>query len=386
MLRKEDSLVSSDDESTLSRGVGPRSAPAACGATCRQRSEQEASPETPTRSATKPLDSGAPQRVAGRSAKKGVAKRTLKRRPSSGRPPAPNVIAVQCLWGGSCRIPTVIWPTTVRGDKNFMPIHEHLYWLRRACDQTKGQTHWSDRFQYAVSKLRKELRAGLEDASFVSGGTETQIPDLVDEDIEARQTMSRLQVAKRKRLPADMTEVTVSLAGTPVVVRVHERPFEVEATPEAIIAVVRFCRQRVQDTPIILAKQKSVAALDSPQSTGTPSSACTSPAAAGDGDHFCFNKSACPGVLQKVTWHPSVNAWCAHYKAADGTPKQTRFVVRVSSPAQADRFRKDGGQGNYLDRFNMQRRVKYIDAIEYWNTQDCSTRDRIKIDDQGSQG
>ena len=86
------------------------------------------------------------------------SKRLLKRRPSAGRPPELNCIDVQAVWGGHMKVPTVIWPLLERDGRRFVPIHERLFWLRRVCDEKKGQTHWSDTFQYAVSKLREVLK------------------------------------------------------------------------------------------------------------------------------------------------------------------------------------------------------------------------------------
>ena len=43
----------------------------------------------------------------------------------------------------------------------YIPVHERLFWLRRACDERRGATHWTARFQHAISELRAVLRKGI---------------------------------------------------------------------------------------------------------------------------------------------------------------------------------------------------------------------------------
>ena len=80
------------------------------------------------------------------------------------------------------------------------------------------------------------------------------------------------KAAKRWAAPLSSTVVSLELAGHMVQVRVHERPFEVEATPEAVKAIIEFCRQRLQDDPIILKRGNA-----HKRGTSSPAPAVASP-------------------------------------------------------------------------------------------------------------
>ena len=64
--------------------------------------------------------------------------RSLKRRASDGKPPELLCMNRLCVWGKHVRAPAVVYPLTRRDGRLYMPIHERLFWLRRACDKKMG--------------------------------------------------------------------------------------------------------------------------------------------------------------------------------------------------------------------------------------------------------
>ena len=81
----------------------------------------------------------------------------------------------------------------------------------------------------------------------------------------------------------------------------------------------------------------------------------------------------CPNLLRQVTWQPSVRAWAVHIKATDGSTAQHKFLVRAPKCGLAQQGVDQKGV------FNESRRQKYVEAIAYWNTADCSKRPRIEL-------
>ena len=86
----------------------------------------------------------------------------------------------------------------------------------------------------------------------------------------------------------------------------------------------------------------------------------------------------CPSITGKVTWQPSHSAWCIHGKREGGVALKNR--VRVGGRKEAGFFKPAGhGCKNAREIFLIERRKAYIAAIELWNKEDKSTRERIEV-------
>ena len=83
--------------------------------------------------------------------------RKLKRRVSDTRPEIAKAGNMVCVWGGDVKKPVVVQPIWEEAGKAWMSPNEHWLWLRRACSE-KGMTHYKEKFQSAVSALRRELQ------------------------------------------------------------------------------------------------------------------------------------------------------------------------------------------------------------------------------------
>lgn len=87
----------------------------------------------------------------------------LKRRVSEVRPPEVRCTSRLCVWGSKVRVPHVVHPTVRTPDmREWLVVTEHAHWLRRACAPEKGSTHWTARFQEAVTDLRKFLKNAMD--------------------------------------------------------------------------------------------------------------------------------------------------------------------------------------------------------------------------------
>ena len=314
--------------------------------------------------------------------------RPLKRRASGARPDDLQCVSRLCLQGGDVKAPAVIHPLVKHGDKVFTPIHERLYWLRRACAE-QGTTHWTERFQHAVSELRRVLKEGLLANTDVVGQAARKAKEalgLEDEDVE-------LPSGKKPRkrtaaLPQSMAEAAVTLGGCTLNLRVHERPFEIEATPEAVMAIVRFCQERLQDDPIVLKKdQKREASAEGAPAASAPSGSASAPevaasaagSASASSSGFRLGAADCPARLGKVTWHPSVRAWAVHYKDKSRKTHQRRVSVRLPKASGSGSFLESTSPEDQAKAWAEARRSAYVEAINLWNELDHSTRERIEL-------
>ena len=343
----------------------------------------------------------------GKKAKKPAAKpknglgRTLKRQASTGKPVELKCEPRLCIWGGRLRAPAVVHPLSKRGETLWVPIHERLFWLRRACDPAKGQTHWSAQFQHAMSELRQALRKGVRDA--IADPVEKAAAKVRQElGLDDEEDKEEDATRPRKSLGARSLEaVTIELDGQKLNVRVHERPFEVEASAEAVCAIVSFCRKRLEDDPLLLKRDiraaAAAASLASAVADGTAESSASAltDGMAGDGvvvstaaasstsasasstsaSAFRLAVDACPNVLHKVTWHPSVKAWAAHYKDGAGKTQTRRFYVKLGKRTFAEHAAGTGAAD--CASWAEARQTAYRKAITFWNSNDRSKRERI---------
>ena len=163
----------------------------------------------------------------------------------------------------------------------------------------------------------------------------------------------------------------LTLAGTMVNVRAHERPWEVEATPEAVMAVVNFCLERLEDEPIILKKEERAAALQDVSASASASASSSSALVPAVG--FSLSTPNSLGVQDRVTWHPSVEAWAVHFKNRQGKRVQKRLLVRLPK-----KFEQEDIQIATAAKMERRREL-FREACLLWNREDMSSRDRIEI-------
>ena len=308
--------------------------------------------------------------------------RALKRKPSLGAPAAVQCAPRLCVWGGSVKQPAVVQPTVQRGALTFFPIHERLFWLRRACGD-RGTTHWTSRFQHAVSALRRVLKDGVSAHAATTASARKHVAwqDAKDalglraDEAGGQGAAPPKRPRPAARLPPETEAVRVLVGEVSLQVRAHERPWEVEATAEAVMAVVDFCRARVEDVPIVLRRDAKHG--EEGEGAGSSASASAAPAVASaqaSPRGYALEAASCPAVLGKITWHPSVKAWAAHYKDKAGAYKQKRFGVRMPRASLGSGAATEGD----ADKWAQARRQAYDEAIRFWNEQDSSKRDRIE--------
>ena len=96
---------------------------------------------------------------------------------------------------------------------------------------------------------------------------------------------------------------------------------------------------------------------------------------------FCLAAESCPTFIGKITWHPSVTAWSAHYKDENGKVLQKRFLVRA--PSHSRSFLDHAAGGNGGQGWAAARRAAYEAAVRFWNEADRSTRDRLELAKSG---
>ena len=314
--------------------------------------------------------------------------------------------------------------------RSVLVVHEHHWWLRRACAR-KGSTHWTEHFQFAISELRRVLDAGVRaHIEQARGGLKAAAGRLgfdlgkeaAEQGAESQEGLAACEeprTRRRARAPLGMDFVEVPLGAASVQVRATARPFEVLATPESIAAIVAFCRARVeQETPPLRKRRRSAAARAAPVSTGAgavedaaapavedaaapavedaaapaahtgQASALVAAAPAADGGQasagFVMPTPGCPGILGKVTWHPSVKAWSVHYKTAAGEYRQKRVFVKV--PLQRSAFADAADRAAHAVAWAQAKREAYEEALALWNEVDRSTRERIPLGASPSSG
>ena len=106
-------------------------------------------------------------------------RRTLKRRLSEQPKPSEPVATDRmiCVWGGAQRHPAVV---AIAG--TWMNLNEHKLWMRRACC-VKGQTHWKEGFQSAISALRRECQTLIHNACNPTADLRASL-DLSDDELD----------------------------------------------------------------------------------------------------------------------------------------------------------------------------------------------------------
>ena len=281
------------------------------------------------------------------------APRQLKRNASLGQPSGLTCQSRLCLWGDNFKAPAVIHPVHRRDGQWFFPIHERLYWLRRACGD-KRTTHWTQTFQQAVSSLRRHLQAGIRLKVDAFAAATEQARTALALDGEDEEPTPRKQ--QRIRVPVGVEVVGVEVGAVTVKVRVRERPFEVETTAEAVMAIVGFCTAAIE--------------------TSSAARTSAAPASAnGEKKSFAFAAQDCPAVLGCVTWHPSVGAWAVHFKNEHGATQVKRVFGKRISATYIER----AASAESKESWAATRRHTYLEAIEAWNTLDRSTRSRIPL-------
>ncbi len=213
------------------------------------------------------------------------------------------------------KAPHVVYPLVRIGDeKTWVTITEHAYWLRRACEERKGQTHWNELFQSAVSELRRTLKTSLDQKTDAPEAERRKLRaqlGLADEDRD--EDMVKPQ---RKRARTSEPEAKVMLGETELTVRVQERPLLVEATPKSVLAIIAFCQSHVRaGVPKLKKDQPKPASKESLEED---------PVA-----HYSLPEVVCQPILGKLTWHPSVCSWSIHWRDSAGKLKQKRVTPRA---------------------------------------------------------
>ena len=236
--------------------------------------------------------------------------------------------------------------------------------------------------------LRKGIRTKLDATSSTAEALRDALGLESEGEGEGKGEEMDKKAAKRWAAPLSSTVVSLELAKHMVQVRVHERPFEVEATPEAVKAIIAFCRQRLQDDPIILKRgnaQKRGTSSPAPAVASPPGPASgpdvDSASASASRSGFCLAAESCPTFTGKITWHPSVKAWSAHYKGENGKTLQKRFVVRA--PPHSRSFLDHTAGDNEGQGWAAARRAAYEAAVRFWNEADRSKRDRLELAESG---
>ncbi len=312
-------------------------------------------------------------------AKAPARERKLKRRVSDTKPEEAKATSMICIWGGVVRTPVVAQPVWTEAGTTWMSPNEHWQWLRRACC-TRGLTHYKELFQSAVSALRRELQNGLKAANDPDpAGALRAALDLESDDDDDGQRSGKKKAAcpPRTRRPAALPKtVDVMVGDVKMKVQNKLRPLRVECTEASVNGVIAFCRKHVLDGKADLKKYR--VREDGGQ--------------AAERSTFVMPTDDCPIILGKVTWQPSHHAWCVHGKAGSGATFSTRVRVSGLDPHQpagngiGGSFLKPAEKRGCVDgkeSYNIERRSRYIEAIEIWNEKDKSSRDRILVPKRG---
>lgn len=281
-----------------------------------------------------------------------------------------------CVVGGTIKAPVVLRPHVDGQGKEWILISEHLPWLRRALG-ANGSTHWSEALQSAVTALRAELRSKLQDArqAATAGGQQEQLRQQLQlEDAGVRKAKSF------RRLKGDsvMNAQKVTLQGVDIEMLNSARPLAVAATAQCVQALVRFCRDHISKGGFQLKGHRRDKPVEEDVAPAPPPAEATPTASV---ETFHMPAASCPGHLGKITWHPSVTSWAAHWKDGSGRGVVTRFAVKVEADSVQGLLRRASGQGEAKETFAGKRRRRYEEAIVFWNEHDKSKRERIALPD-----
>ena len=220
-----------------------------------------------------------------------------------------------------------------------------MIWLRKACSK-KGQAHYDLVFQSAINELRRTLKVQIEKSRSVES----------KEQIRMRETLclsddEGAPPTKRGRhSPADT--VTVSLDGVGICMKTLTRPLMIQATVAVANALIAYCVSHIESGVIALKKDSS--------STSTVTTL------------FQMLLPSREPVHGRVTWHPSCQAWAVHYKDAAGSHLTKRFKMETVRTLISS-------ASTVKEHFKCAQEAEYAKAIEFWNSDDKSTRDRIAV-------
>ena len=253
-------------------------------------------------------------------------------------------------------------------------------WLRKAtCDS--GLTYYTAAFQYAITEVRnvvkKQVEVGLSPAA--SGIREMRERLGLDDDDEKGER-AKGDAAKgdapgsgKKNRPRGRhrpAHVEVNLDGVTLEVKPFLRPLLVRATPESVMAVVKFVARHVKANVSMLKKKDQDYQ--------------------GSRAGFVQPDDGCPAHTGRVTWAASLLSWVVHWKDSRG---KDGLVVRFSAKRGADPAGTQTAKGpGFLEQlaeasdkerahknFAANKRAAYIKAIKAWNDMDKSKRDRIPV-------
>ena len=296
-----------------------------------------------------------------------------------GPPTTPQSVVVKsflCVTGNPLRAPVVVHPLhRDAAGGEWVVLNEHMHWLRRAVGC--GSTHWTAQFQAAVTALRVEVRDRLTAArtpTRVAAQAQVRQQLMLDEEEDCDQdaaTKSQKGCAnsRRPKGTSSAEALPIILHGFEVKALNSTRPVAVEATQASLTAIIAFCKAKIGAGEPVLKKMSRQEVLPAP----TPEPAPAEPS-------FQMPVSDCPGFMGKVTWHPSVSAWAAHWKNADKKTIVTRFPVKVQTRGALALV----AEGAALETFAQVRRRRYLEAVAHWNQWDNSTRDRIVLPDNSA--
>lgn len=281
-----------------------------------------------------------------------------------------------CVTGHPLRAPVVVHPLhRDAAGGEWVVLNEHMHWLRRAVGC--GSTHWTAQFQAAVTALRFEVRDRLTAArtptrvaAQAQVRQQLQLDDEAVGDVDAATKSQKGSASlRRHKGTSSMESLPIVLHGFEVQALNSTRLVAVEATQASVTAIIAFCKAKIDSGEPVLKKT----ARQEVSPAAPPESAPPEPS-------FQMPVSDCPGFMGKVTWHPSVSAWAAHWKNPDKKTIVTRFPVKVQTSGVYGLV----GDGNGVETFAQVRRRRYLEAVAHWNQWDNSTRDRIVLPDSGA--
>ena len=174
-------------------------------------------------------------------------------------------------------------PAVVACPGSWMNINEHKWWLRRAVCP-KGQTHWKEGFQSAVSALRREVQKLIRQELDPAAALRSTLNLSEDEGDATPKKPSR---GMHKAAAA---HVEIKLMGYTMKMKTSLRPLYVAVTKDSVNGIVSFCRDHITKGQWKLKRDmpKNVVAA-CPQSWSMPVDPCS-----------C--------ILGKVTWQASHRA------------------------------------------------------------------------------
>ena len=214
-------------------------------------------------------------------------------------------------------------------------------------------------FQSAVTELRRLLRESVEKAACPSKPAEELRQELNLSEDEASQEDSMPVHLKcqrpHRRAAASGKFIEIVWRDTKLKILHKPRPLRIVCTTPAVTAIVRFCQEHVGQGHGQFRKR----------SGGVPQQ--------DDAATWQMPQEECPNILKHVTWQPSVRAWCVHFKNEAGATALHKLMVRQEKCGLAQ-------QGMDQKEFYQQlRKQRYREALQFWNTNDCSTRPRLEL-------